>query len=224
MNNNFMRPAGEILFAKITALPILDKQRAATEILKIDHKYSFWDDYRNTRMFPLMTRKDPGSTSSTDPLKMTISRSGSFDWAPYTPSTICRWFDDFVFPWMGMRSRLMALITEPGTANHEHIDCAPSELNTQQHKFRIVLQGKTDTLYWLTSKGRVYAPDVEEAFVMDGGWPHGMVNTGSQPKVTLAVGAPWIGNAVYGSDIEILQNRNEFMLPEKFDHLWQQKY
>ena len=213
-----MKSADNLLFARVNAIPILDKERAAKEILALDIKNSFWDDYRYTRMFPLMTKN--GNTG----LSGTINQqAGQFAWTAFTPQIIIDWCEAYVFPWIGMRARVMALITQPGVANHEHIDCNPDELNTLQHKFRIVLQGRTDTLYWKTSNGDVPAPDVEEAFVMDGGWPHGMINTDSMPKVTLALGAPWNGKDNYGDDITLLQDRNDFVMPSEINHLWNKR-
>ena len=213
-----MKSADNLLFARVNAIPILDKEQAAREILELDIKHSFWDDYRYTRMFPLMTKNGSTGQSGTS-----NRQEGQFAWTEFTPQIIIDWCETYVFPWIGMKTRVMALITEPGVANHEHIDCNPDELHTLQHKFRIVLQGKTDTLYWKTSNGDVAAPDIEEAFVMDGGWPHGMINSTGLPKVTLALGAPWNGKDNYDSDITLLQDRNNFVMPDQIDHLWSRK-
>ena len=113
----------------------------------------------------------------------------------------------------------MALITQPNFSNYEHIDCDPHELNTRQHKFRIVLQGKTDTLYFITDKGSITAPDIEGAFIMDGGWPHGMVNSTNEIKVTLALGAPWTGNDSY-DNINLLMDRSMHNMPVDLTNYW----
>jgi hypothetical protein len=209
------KPADEILFASIN-LPIIDKSLAAKEILALGDELSYWNDYRHTKMIPLMTKGGQGQKQGSD-----NKREGDFDWTSYAPQVIIDWFEDYVFPWLGGRYRVMALITQPGEANNEHIDCDRDELNTLQHKFRIVLQGNTNTLYWLTRNGNVAAPDTEKAFIMDGGWPHGMINTTDEIKVTLALGAPWIGNETYGDDITILQRRQDHLMPKDIDHLWQ---
>jgi hypothetical protein len=113
----------------------------------------------------------------------------------------------------------MALITQPTFSNYEHIDCDPHELNTKQHKFRIVLQGRTDTLYFITNQGNLSAPNIDGPFIMDGGWPHGMINTTDQVKVTLAVGAPWIGNEMY-DNINPLMYRSSYNMPETLTKYW----
>ena len=203
-----------MLFASVD-LPSLDKESAAREILSLPNEVTFWDKYRNTRMVPLMSRN--GATSRNEVSK---NNEGEFVWTPLAPKVIVDWFDNIVFPWMGMQSRVMALITQSNSANYEHIDCDPTELNTQQHKFRIVLQGKTETLYFITKDGNIHVPNVNGAFIMDGGWPHGMINSTNEVKVTLAVGSPWIGNDHY-DNINVLLDRSNYSMPDDLSAYWQ---
>jgi len=201
------------MFARVD-LPILNKEKAASDILSLPDSVSFWDDYRYTKMIPLMTKQGQGSSHGASNL-----RPGEFIWLDYTPTEIKNWFEDYVFPWCGTRARIMALITQPNIANYEHIDCEQHELNTRQHKFRIVLQGTTDTLYFKTVDGDIAVPSIESAFVMDGGWPHGMTNTGTEAKVTLAMGAPWTGNNEY-DNIDILMDRRHYTMPKDLNNFW----
>ena len=206
-----------LLFATIDSIPILDKKLATREILSLGDSLSFWDSYRHTKMFPLMTKN--GGSNQQD---STNNQSGDFIWTPFCPVVIINWFEEYVFPWIGGRSRIMALVTQPGVANYEHIDCERQELNSRQHKMRIVLQGDTSTLYWMTTDGNIPAPSTEKAFIMDGGYPHGMTNTTSEIKVTLALGAPWNGKSKY-DDITILQHRIDFKMIDDIEHLWKNK-
>ena len=198
-----------IMFAEVD-FPKLNKEQATAEILSIPEKFSFWDDYRNTLMIPLMSKGGMVASNSIQ---------GEFKWNDHAPRVITDWFDEFIFPWIGKKARVMALITQPNFSNYEHIDCDPHELNTRQHKFRIVLQGKTDTLYFITDKGSITAPDIEGAFIMDGGWPHGMVNSTNEIKVTLALGAPWTGNDSY-DNINLLMDRSMHNMPVDLTNYW----
>lgn len=202
-----------LLFAKVH-LPELNKQQALREILDVSADKWFWDDYRDTRMLPLMTKGGVGGAVGS----MNI-REDKFEWLSYTPKVITDWFDNVVFPWMGKRTRIMALMTQPHFQNKEHIDCDPHKMGTMQHKFRIVLQGRTSTLYWKTSEGDVYAPEIEEPFLMDGSWPHGMVNTTDEVKITLAAGAPWEGNVSY-NNVDVLQSKDDYLLPKHIGHFF----
>lgn len=202
-----MNQSSDILFGRVN-LPLLDKQQAFDGILSVPHEKWFWDDYRATNMLPLMTKGGVGGALGT-----ANSRVDKFEWLDYTPKVITEWFDTVVFPWMGKRTRVMALMTGSYYSNKEHIDCDPHKMGTLQHKFRIVLQGKTSTLYWKTSDGDVYAPEIEEPFIMDGSWPHGMINRTDEVKITLAAGAPWEGNSSY-DNVDVLQSKSEYNLPK----------
>lgn len=195
-----------LLFGDVD-MPVLDCEQMANKILDLDDKFSFWDNYRHTKMIPLMTKQGNQGRLGSD-----NSQEGEFLWLDYTPNLIKEWFEETVFPWTQTKSRIMALITQPGASNYEHIDCEPNEVGSQQHKFRIVLQGHTDTLYFVTDKGNVKAPNTTLPFIMDGGWPHGMNNYTKEVKVTLALGAPWVGNENY-SNVNILMQRSDYVLP-----------
>ena len=208
---NMMKPADNILFASVN-LPILDKVKATQEILSIDDNLSFWDEYRNTRMIPLMTKLGSTGIEGTSNYK-----TGEFMWVKHTPKTIINWFENVVFNWLGERSRIMALITKPNFSNNEHIDCNRNEINTRQHKFRIVLQGETSTLYFITKEGKVRPPNIDTAFLMDGGWPHGMNNFTNELKVTLALGAPWTGKDNYENDLTYHLYRQDYSMPDRLD-------
>jgi hypothetical protein len=198
-----------LMFASVD-LPVLDKTEAAKQLLALPDKCSFWDDYRNIKMITLMSK---GGMSASNSLP------GEFKWTAHTPKIVSDWFDNVVFPWMGQKARVMALLTQSGASNYEHIDCDPHELNTKQHKFRIILQGRSDTLYFITKDGNKYAPNVNGPFIMDGGWAHGMINNTDDVKVTLAVGAPWIGNDEY-DNIELLMDRNDYTMPDDLTAYW----
>lgn len=150
---------------------------------------------------------------------MASTRDHGHVWTDLAPKVIIDWCENHMFPWMGERTSVLVLITEPGVANHEHFDCRPEELHTRHHKARIVLQGKTSTLYWVTDQGKIPAPDVDGPFLMDGAWPHGMINTENETKFTLVFGSPWTGKEHY-DDITIIQHRSQFKMPSGIDHLW----
>jgi len=204
----------DILFAKVD-LPILDKIKATTEILSINKKLWFWDRYRSTHMLSLMTRD-----SKIGELGSSNFREGDFGWTEYTPTIIKDWFEDVVFPWMGSKTRIMALRTAPQFSNYEHIDSLENEIGTRQHKFRVVLQGKTSTLYFKTKNGDLFVPDIQEPFIMDGSWPHGMSNTTDEVKLTLAAGAPWDGLNEY-NNISTLLKKSEYSLPDNIKKYFQ---
>ena len=144
------------------------------------------------------------------------SKSDTFVWLSYTPPVLREWFDNHVFPWMGMQTRVMALMTQPHFENREHIDCDRHRMGTMQHKFRVVLKGKTNTLYYKTTKGDVWVPDIDTPFLMDGSWPHGMSNFTDDIKITIAAGAPWNGNPSYNNIVMCLF-KSDYEMPADLD-------
>jgi hypothetical protein len=207
------------LLAATVNLPDFDRAASLSQIQQIDESNWFWEPYRGTSMLPLMTMGGKGGKSGTSNFRT----KQSFLWCDYVPTSIQKWFDDIVFPWMGMRTRVMILRTQPGAANFEHIDCSPSSFGTLQHKFRVLLQGKTDTLYFITKTDKIFLFDTNKPFIIDGSWPHGMVNNTSDVKYTIAVGAPWCGNDRY------LNLSNEMycektLLPKNYTKYFDPKY
>lgn len=195
-----------ILFSKVN-IPMLDSNQAIKDVLNIDTKKWFWDSYRATNMLPLMTKGGQGGMEGTS-----NKNDNEFLWVSYTPNVIKNWFEDHVFPWMGMKSRVMLLKTEPNFSNREHIDCDEHQIGSRQHKFRVVLKGRVDTLYFITDKGTVNVPNIDGPFIMDGGWPHGMNNFTNEIKLTLAVGAPWNGKENYENTVDLMF-KSQYNLP-----------
>ena len=207
-------PADNLMFASVK-LPSFDKKAAAKAILAVDDSFTYWDEYRHTKMVPLMTKNaGQGLAGSLN------TQQGDFAWVDYAPQSVREYFDQVIFPWIGMESRVMALITQPGFTMFEHIDCGQTEINTRQHKFRIVAQGDTGTLYYKTTKGDIHAPSVDGPFIIDGGWPHGMTNSTPLQKVTICLGAPWTGKDTYGDDLELLLNRDDYEMPADLTPFW----
>lgn len=211
-----MKNFDNLLFGSVN-LPTLDCKLAAEKILSLDDNLSFWDDYRYTKMIPLITKRGLSGKYGANNYK-----EGEFEWLPYTPKIIVEYFEEVIFPWTGLKSRISALITKPSVSNYEHIDCERHEVNTRQHKFRIVLQGNTDTLYFKTKQGDISAPNVLQPFIMDGGWPHGMTNYTDEVKVTLALGAPWTGKEFY-DDVNLLLDRTDYEMPDDLDVFFMRK-
>jgi len=103
------------------------------------------------------------------------------------------YFIKHIQPWVGSLPRIMIIVTPPNTNGLDHIDCDPGDFDQCQLKFRVVLQGKTSTLYFLNEKDeREYALECnDKPFLMCGKWPHGLDNFTNKYKFTLAIGAPW---------------------------------
>ena len=208
-----------ILAATIN-LPLLDKEKALAETQSVDERYWFYDTYRHTTMLPVMTMGgEMGEKGASN-----FREKKSFEWTPYAPPTLVEWFDNIVFPWMGIKTRISILKTSPGQRNHEHIDCSPQAFGTRQHKFRIVLKGRTDSLYFVSKYSPITMFNTDGPFIMDGSWPHGMHNFTNEEKYTVAVGAPWTGLENYNNLGPHIILRNPILLPEDLKRYYDQRY
>ena len=133
-------------------------------------------------------------------------------WALPETSVIRQTLENVIFPFLGGEGNVTIIKTIPGQALNEHIDAAAKEYGTTQYKFRWVLSGKLDTLYFFDeTETRHYIPPIN-AYVMNGAHPHGMDNNGDEVKYTLCVGSPWKPNETFLNNIKKL-NANHLNLP-----------
>ena len=203
----------DLLFGSLD-IPELDKSAALKIVGDLPDDLWFWDSYRAVWMLPMMTIGGHVGREGTRPVQASNANSG-LEWVNYAPEIIKNYFEHFVFPWMGTRPRIVILKTAPRSQNNEHIDCTESEFKTRQHKFRLVLSGPTSSLYFLSSEGRLHVPETTLPYIMDGSWPHGMINDSDIPKITICAGAPWNGSALYPRFKHYI-SRSSIHLPESF--------
>jgi hypothetical protein len=185
----------QILFASLK-LPTIDKKKSVSAIELISEDHWIYNEYRGAWMLPIRTKRAVGN-------KIDLITSGSNDdnsaysWTTFCPLEISDYFDKFIFSWIPTDVRVVILKTMPNDANLEHIDCLPDEEDGFQLKLRYVLQGSTDTLYYLTENENLFIPRTEDPFLIDGSWPHGMINTSHVIKYTICLGSPWNGSENY---------------------------
>ena len=133
----------------------------------------------------------------------------------------------------------MIICTRAGEENPPHIDCSPDKFDkTLQHKWRMVLHGDVDSLYYITEttpdKEIIPANVKERPFMMSGSWPHGMRNNSNQMKFTLAMGSPWDADTTDGYT-QLIENsfrkfnnyylsKKGWLLPEDHVNLYEEKY
>lgn len=202
-----------ILFASLklpplSTGPILECIRSAPEAAWIP------DEYRKSSVLPLMTNR--GGESLFD-IQNQTQKSDLYQWTKWAHRSLSEYFDINIWPWTGQKSRVTVLRTRPGEANAEHIDCSPDQVGTLQLKFRLILQGRSGTLYFIDHLGlHVSIPDTERPFLIDGGWPHGMVNDSEKEKFTICMGAPWTSSLQYPFFEKVLL-KSQYQMPQNLD-------
>lgn len=183
-----------ILFADLD-LPKFPSQSSLSLIKKASPQDWLKDSYRNSEVLPIMTNSGVATLAA---MQAQTSDSDAYQWTQWAHPEMIEYFDKFFWPWLGRRSRITILKTAANEKNHEHIDCSPAEIGTIQLKLRIVLQGRSDTLYFIDNNGaRIPIGKTDSPFLIDGSWPHGMENINSEEKYTLCLGAPWHQSPTY---------------------------
>lgn len=153
----------------------------------------YWDAYRKVHMLPMMT---PGGAMSKAG-SLNRAKSEELKWTGLATHETSLYFERHIYTWLNPVGRIMLLKTPPRDQLGIHIDCSKSAFKTRQHKFRIVIAGRTDSLFFLNGDDgeKVHALNIKQGipFIIDGSWPHGMINNFARHKITLCLGAPWTG-------------------------------
>jgi len=110
---------------------------------------------------------------------------------------------DGVFPYMGGSGNVTLIRTPPDAGLNDHLDSTPEEMGTDQPKFRWVLQGKLETMYFFDKDmNKVNFTPNSDTYIVNGAHPHGMYNSGDVTKYTMCLGFPWKDNEIYQKNIE----------------------
>lgn len=203
----------KMLFSELD-IPLIDKAKTVEWLTSIPEDYWFFDTYRKCFMLPIMTRN--GRSTKADMLQHNVKTNiADFSWVHFTPNFIKKYFKKNIFNWTKMKSRIVVIRTMAKKENPVHIDCFPEGFNKKQYKLRIVVQGTSDTLYFKTRSGKTWAPFTEKPFIMDGSWPHGMINSSHLDKYTICFGSPWTYSE-HNPNLNTLMFANSEELPKDY--------
>jgi hypothetical protein len=195
-------------------------QKMIDEVIKCDAEYWYDDAFRNCKLLPLFNglgtvgAPPPGVQRSKGTMKWT--KAG--DECP----TIKHIMETKVFPFMDNPGRISVLYTPANTAMNVHLDCNRNSIGKLQHKFRIVLKGEIDKLFFLDrNKNKVYVPNHYRFYILDGSHPHA-IDPGKEEKITICIGTPWVGNSTKMYDDILSKNLYQFKVstPE-FEEKWE---
>jgi hypothetical protein len=149
---------------------------------------SFDDQFRNCRHIPIYVSAGKDIRNNNLIEKQWSKESEQLP-------EIKNYIETYVKPWTNELGRIVVICTKAGESNPTHIDCSRKNFDKQmlEHKFRVVLRGQTDNLYFNGQNINYHIKEnlINQPFVMSGYWPHSMSNNNSDMKFTLAMGAPW---------------------------------
>lgn len=110
---------------------------------------------------------------------------------------------DSIFPYVGDTGNITIIRTDPGQQLNDHLDSTPDEMGNDCPKFRWVLKGKLDTMYFFNNDmEKVPFTPTSDKYIVNGAHPHGMVNDGNETKYTMCLGHPWQDNVVFQENVK----------------------
>jgi hypothetical protein len=155
------------------------------EIESIPHDKWHFDKFRNCYILPLW---NPGGQSGiVDP---SIQEQNQFsDICEYCPELI-KFIKPIIYK---LKGRLTVLKTLPNQKMNIHIDCKKSEIGTEQYKWRMVLKGNRNGIFFLDENlNKIYPNSNYSTYMMDGGHPHSISD--NTTKITVCIGSKWTGD------------------------------
>jgi len=179
-----------------------EKQQMLNEVLALDDTVHHYNEFRGCSMIAIYNGggRLGGRVTGID------TKAGEFKYtlAGEQCTTIQRVCEEKIFPFMDPPGRVTILRTAPNTGLNIHLDSKLKEVGTKQDKYRVVLNGTVDKLFFLDNKlNKVYVPNYYDSYILDGSHPHS-IDPSVEEKITLCIGAPWHGeeNKLYTSLIE----------------------
>jgi len=164
-------------------------QAMLDELLSLDSDRWHFNSFRNCYMLSFF---NPGGRLG----QINLAVKDSFDFSEVADQcpTLRQFVLDQIIPFMEPLGRVTILRTPAGNKLPLHIDCAPSEVGTIQHKWRFVLQGEIEKLCFVDSELKNHPVSREHrCYVLDGGQVHHLELSDIE-KITICVGSPWHGN------------------------------
>lgn len=151
---------------------------------------SLWDynKFRNSYFLTLYTRSisEVATNGGADGLQWLMNK---------TPGCLRDWIEAELIPFFEPFGRVAIVKSLPGDAMNVHVDSGRKEFDSvkMEPKFRYVMDGTLDDLYFETDKGVLRCEPCSHSYIMDGAWPHYAINKGTKHRYVLAVGRPWLG-------------------------------
>ena len=200
MSNHIKNNLG-FLYLDLPQFPVTNSLIQRLE--KIVQESSFDDQFRNCRHIPIYVSAGKDIRNN---------KSIGKEWSKESEQLpeIRNYIETHVKSWTNELGRIVVICTKAGESNPTHIDCSRKNFDKKmlEHKFRVVLRGQTDNLYFNGQDTNYHIKEniINQPFVMSGYWPHSMNNNDSNMKFTLAMGAPWTAEEHNEKYDELLEN------------------
>jgi len=133
---------------------------------------------------------------------------------------VVRAIENSVFPYVGGTGNITIIRTPAGQGLNDHLDSTPDQMGQDLPKFRWVLSGKLDTMYFYDEDmNKVSFTPSTDKYIVNGAHPHGMYNSGTETKFTMCLGHPWKDNEKFRKNVET-QPANIISFPKDLKDEW----
>jgi hypothetical protein len=165
------------------------------ELESLSDNYWHYDKFRNCYILPMW---NPAAQQSVvDP---NLTGPNEFTEAANQCPNIKKYLTPLLYK---LNGRLTVLKTLPTQLMNIHIDCHTSEVGTEQYKWRMVVKGNRNSLYFLDENNKKIYPNKNySTYVMDGGHLHGIDQDQYEEKITICIGSKWRGTPMPDNLIE----------------------
>jgi hypothetical protein len=171
------------------------------EILGLSNSFWHYNQFRNCNMLSVF---NPGGRIGK--IDLSIKENFEFSTASKHCPILTKFISEEILPWLNPLGRVTILKTSNNQEMPIHLDCSLTETGTIQHKWRFVLNGDIEKLYFVNKLNeKVFVKNQNRCYVIDGGHPHS-IEKSSNDKITICVGSPWKGqllNSEYVSKLNL---------------------
>lgn len=179
------------------------------EVLELDDSYWHFNEFRNCKMLSVF---NPGGRQGK--VNLNIKDDFKFTEAANLCPSMVKFLREEVLWWMEPVGRVTILRTPPGVYMPLHLDCSLTESGTMQHKWRFVLKGDIEKLYFLDQdQTKIHVPVNNRCYSMDGGHPHS-IDVSNTEKITICIGSPWRGDTLNLEYVSRLDLKNALYVPK----------
>lgn len=175
-----------------------DRINILKELKSLDNMYWYKNEYRNCYILPVRNGGGEVIREKTNYHDKKFFYTSVVHENCPTLLKICdKIFDKIIKD----ESRISILKTYNFEELNYHIDTKLEEVNENIYKFRYVIDGNVDDLFFINKNlEKINVPNTSRMYVMDGGNLHGMKNNSGKTKYTLCFGSPWKGKSLCFSD------------------------
>ena len=151
---------------------------------------SLWNPnkFRNSYFLTLYTRSisEVKKDNEAEELKWLMNK---------TPMCLRSWIEDKLMPYFEPFGRVALIKSLPGDCMNVHVDAGKVSFDRMlmEPKFRYVMDGTLDDLYFETNEGSIQCKPCSPSYIIDGAWPHYAINKENKRRYVLGVGRPWLG-------------------------------